>query len=88
MKNPVYFGTESGAVSSEAVGQIRRLITDLARTLDAFDAAKNQLCANADDLETRRCNLIVTIASLEDRLDTIEKVRSREYAHTRHVNGG
>ena len=35
--------------------------------------------ADADDLATRRRNLMVTIASLEDRLDCIEKVRSREY---------
>jgi len=65
------------ATSSESA--IRRLITDLARTVDALDAAKNRPRADADDLDTRRRNLMVTIASLEDRLDCIEKVRSREY---------
>jgi hypothetical protein len=78
MKHQVHVATESGIVSTEAVMQIRRLITDLARTLDALDAAKNRPRADADDLERRR-NLMVTIASLEDRLDCIEKVRSREY---------
>ena len=67
------------ALSTEAVMQIKRLITALARTVDALDAAKNRPRADADDLDTRRRNLMVTIASLEDRLDCIEKVRSREY---------
>ena len=58
--------------------QIRKLITDLARTADALDAAKNRPRADADDLDTRRRNLMVTITSLEDRLACIEKVRSRE----------
>src|SRR3984957_18200697 len=75
MKHQVHVATESGIVSTEAVMQIRRLITDLARTVDVLDAAKNRPRADADDLDTRR-NLMVTIASLEDRLDCIEKVRS------------
>jgi hypothetical protein len=79
MKHQVHVATESGIVSTEAVMQIRRLITDLARTVDALDAAKNRPRADADDLDTRRRNLMVTIASLENRLDCIEKVRSREY---------
>ena len=79
MKHQVHVATESGIVSTEAVMQIRRLITDLARTVDALVAAKNRPRANEDDLNTRRRNLMVTIASLEDRLDCIEKVRSREY---------
>src|ERR1700721_398298 len=78
MKHQVHVATESGIVSTEAVMQIRRLITDLARTVDALDAVKNRPRADADDLERRR-NLMVTIALLEDRLDCIEKVRSREY---------
>ena len=78
MKHQVHVATESGIVSTEAVKQIKRLITALARTVDALDAAKNRPRADADDLERRR-NLMVTIASLEDRLDCIEKVRSREY---------
>jgi hypothetical protein len=73
----------------EAVKQIKRLIKDLVRTVDALVAAKNRPRANADDLDTRGRNLMITIASLEDRLDCIEKVRSREYgAHanlTAHV---
>ena len=80
MKHQVHVATDSGIVSTEAVMQIRRLITGLARTVDALDAAKNRPRADADDLDTRRRNLmVVTIASLEDRLDCIEKVRSREY---------
>jgi len=79
MKHQVHVATESGIVSTEAVKQIKRLITALARTVDALDAAKNRPRADAGDLDTRRRNLMVTIASLEDRLDCIEKVRSREY---------
>ena len=79
MKHQVHVATESGIVSIEAVKQIKRLITALAGTVDALDAAKNRPRADADDLDTRRGNLMVTIASLEDRLDCIEKVRSREY---------
>ena len=79
MKHQVHVATESGIVSTEAVMQIKRLITDLARTVNALDAAKNRPRADADDLDTRRRNLMVTIASLEDRLDCIEKVRSHEY---------
>jgi hypothetical protein len=79
MKHQVHIATDSGIVSAEAVMQIRRLITDLARMVGDLDAAKNHPRADADDLDTRRRNLIVTIASLEDRLDCIEKVRSREY---------
>jgi hypothetical protein len=83
MKHQVHVATESGIVSTEAVRQITRLITDLAHTVDALDAAKNRPCADAGDLDTRRRNLMVTIASLEDRLDCIEKLRSREHgAHT------
>jgi hypothetical protein len=79
MKHQVHVATESGIVLTEAVMQIRRLITDLARTVDALDAAKNRPRADADGLDARRRNLMVTIASLEDRLDCIEKVRSHEY---------
>ena len=79
MKNQVHVATESGIVSTEAVRQITRLITDLAHTVDALEAAKNSPRADADDLDTRCRNLMVTIASLEDRLDCIEKLRSREY---------
>ena len=77
MKHQVHVATESGIVSTEAVMQIRRLIAELARTVDVLDAAKNRPRADANDLDTRRRNLMVTIASLEDRLDCIEKVRSR-----------
>jgi hypothetical protein len=79
MKHQVHVATESGIVSTEAVMQIRRLIAELARTVDVLDAAKNRPRADTDDLDTRRRNLMVTIASLEDRLDCIEKLRSREY---------
>ena len=60
MKHQVHVATESGIVSTEAVKQIKRLITALARTVDALDAAKNRPRADADDLDTRRRNLMVT----------------------------
>jgi hypothetical protein len=76
---------------SEAAEQIRMLITDLSRTvriLDADIAAEEkrsppQDVSDADYsaltsmLDTRRRNLMVTIASLEDRLGSIEHLRSR-----------
>ncbi len=77
MKHQVHVAAESGIVSTEAVMQVRRLIAELAGTVQVLDAAKNCPLADADDLDTRRRNLMVTIASLEDRLDCIEKVRSR-----------
>jgi len=94
MKHQVHVATESGIVSTEAVVQIRKLITDLARTVNALVTAKSRPLADADDLDTRRRNLMITIASLEDRLDCIEKVRSREYgahanprAHVTRLHG-
>ncbi len=59
------------------------LITDLTRTVDVLDACiaaeENRLRPDdAIELDTRRHNLMVTIASLEDRLGSIEKMRSRE----------
>ena len=81
MKHQAHFGTKSDIVSREAA-QIRILIDDLAHTVDVLDAGIAVDLPRADDaidLDTRRHNLMVTIASLEDRLDCIEKVRSREY---------
>jgi hypothetical protein len=85
MKHPLQIGTERGIVSREAVKQIRILITDLARTVQILDAniVAEEMRPRADDLvstlDTRRHNLMVTIASLEERLDSIEKMRSRGY---------
>ena len=85
MKRQLQIGTESGIVSREAVKQIRILITDLARTVQILDAdiEAEKMRPRADDLmftlDTRRHNLMVTIASLEDRLESIEKMRSRGY---------
>jgi hypothetical protein len=85
MKHQLQIGTESGIVSREAVKQIRVLITDLARTVQILDAdiVAEEMRPRPDDLmftlDTRRHNLMVTIASLEDRLDSIEKMRSRGY---------
>jgi hypothetical protein len=85
MKHQLQIGTESGIVSREAVEQIRILITDLARTVQNLDTdiAAEEMRPRPDDLmftlDTRRHNLMVTIASLEDRLDSIEKMRSRGY---------
>jgi hypothetical protein len=61
------------------VARLLSTAIDHARTVEALDAAKNRPRGDADDLDTRRRNLMVTIASLEDRLDCIEKLRSREY---------
>lgn len=86
MKHQLHIGTESGIVSREAVRQIRILIADLARTLRNLDAdiVVGEMRPRAHDpasraLDMRRHNLVVTIASLEDRLESIEKVRSRGY---------
>ena len=86
MKHQLQIGTESGMVSREAVMQIRILITDLTRTVQDLgaDIVAEEMRPRADDpvfrvLDTRRHNLMVTIASLEDRLESIEKMRSRGY---------
>jgi hypothetical protein len=85
------FGTESGIASREASEQIRMLITDLSCTVQILDAEiaaeeerpRGQDVSDADYsvltrmLDTRRRNLMVTIASLEDRLGSIENMRSR-----------
>jgi hypothetical protein len=81
MKHQAHFGTKSDIVSREAA-QIRILIDDLGRTLDVLDAgvAADPRADDAIGLDTRRHNLLVTIASLEDRLGSIENMRSREDA--------
>jgi hypothetical protein len=92
MKHQLQIGTERGIVSREAVKQIRILITDLARTVQNLDAdiVAEEMRPSADDLvftlDTRRHNLMVTIASLEDRLDSIEKMRSRGYGSQARLN--
>ena len=79
MKMKHQVGTESGVVSNEAAKQLRILITDLARTVQNLDASAG---AGADDVEftrllaTRRRNLMVTIATLEDHV----KMQSRDAA--------
>ena len=81
MKHQVHLGTESGIVSIQAAMQIRALIDDLARTVDVLDAgiaADLPRAEDAIDLDTRRHNLMVTIAVLEDRLGSIENMRSRQ----------
>jgi hypothetical protein len=82
MKHQAHFGTKSAIVSREAA-QIRILIDDLAHTVEVLDAgvaADLPRAVDAIDLDTRRHNLTVTIASLEDRLGSIENMRSREEA--------
>ena len=86
MKRQLQIGTESGIVSREAVKQIRILITDLVRTVQNLDVdiEAKEMRPRADGpalrvLDMRRHNLMVTIASLEDRLESIEKMRSRGY---------
>ena len=59
------------------------LIDDLVHTLDVLDAGIAVDLPRADDeidLDTRRHNLMVTIAALEDRLGSNENMRSREDA--------
>ena len=93
MKHQRQFVTESGIASNEAAEQIRMLITDLVDTVQILDAniAAEEERARVHDLsdadypalarmlDTRRRNLMVTIASLEERLGSIEKMRSREH---------
>ena len=82
MKHQAHFATKRDIVSREAA-QIRILIDDLARTVDVLDAgvaADRHFADDGIDLDTRRHNLLVTIASLEDRLGSIENIRSRENA--------
>jgi len=84
MKHQVHFGIESGIVSKEAAAKIRILIADLTRTLQMLDAetAAQEKRPRAEDLrfklDKRRHNLMVTIASLEDRLGSIEHMQARE----------
>jgi hypothetical protein len=99
MKRHHQFGTESGVASRDAAEQIRLLITDLARTIQLLDAniAAEQEGARAHDLSddlsdeayqamaTRRHNLMVTIAFLEDRLGSIENMRSRGHPPADHL---
>jgi hypothetical protein len=82
MKHQVHLVTKSAIVSRKAA-QIRMLIEDLAHTVDVLDAGVTADLPRADDaidLDTRRHNLLVTIASLEDRLGSIENMRCREDA--------
>jgi hypothetical protein len=86
MKHQIHLGTESGIVSKEASKKIRLLLTDLTRTLQMLDAeiAAQEKRPRAEDLvlDERRHNLLVTIASMEDRLASIEHIRAREYRRT------
>jgi hypothetical protein len=86
VKRQIQFGTERGIVSKEAVKQIRMLITDLSRTVQILDsdirATEKRPRADleiTEILDTRRHNLLVTLASLEDHLGSVEKLRSRRY---------
>ena len=96
MKQQVQLGTESGIVSREAVKQISMMITDLARSVQILNAdiAAQKARPRADDLtftrllDTRRHNLMVTIASLEDRLESIKKMRSRGYTRAAPPRSG
>ncbi len=83
MERQVQLSTESAILSREAV-QIRMLITDLNCTVQILDAdfAAEKKHPRLDDLvlsHTRRNNLMVTIACLEDHLGSIERMRSRGY---------
>ena len=91
MKHHRQVGTERGIASSEAAEQIRMLITDLSRTVRILhadiaaeekrfrvqDVSDADYSALTSMLDTRRRNLMATIASLEDRLGSIEHLRSR-----------
>ena len=91
MKHHRQVGTERGIASSEAAEQIRMLITDLSRTVRILhadiaaeekrfrvqDVSDADYSALTSMLDTRRRNLMVAIASLEDRLGSIQHLRSR-----------
>jgi hypothetical protein len=86
MKSQVYFATETGIISKEAVKQLKGLITNLngtVRSLDACGGAKqSRRVADiqlTDELRMRRNNLIATIAILKDHLHSVENLRSHGY---------
>ena len=83
MKHQIHLGTEGGIVSKEASKKIRLLLADLNRTLQMLDAeiAAQEKRPRAENLvlDERRHNLLVTIASMEDRLASIEHIRARDY---------
>ena len=86
MKSQVYFGTETGIISKEAVKQLKGLITKLngtVRSLDASGGARHSRgvvdLQLTEELRTRRCNLIATIAVLKDHLQSVENLRSHGY---------
>jgi hypothetical protein len=85
MKHQIHLSTESGIVSKEASEKIRILLADLTGTLQVLNAeiAAREKRPRAEDLlltlDQRRHNLLVTIASMEDRLASIEHIRARGY---------
>ena len=97
MKHQRQFGTEGGIASRASVKQIRMLITHLARTVKILDAdikagERHPRARDLSDpdypvlarmLSTRRRNLMITIASLEDRLGSIESLGSIEKMRSR-----
>jgi len=82
MKHQVHLGTESCLVSKEAE-QIRMLVSDLARTIQALDAEQQSRPRQGIDLAARRYNLATTVAFLVDRLGSLEKIGSREHSASR-----
>jgi len=86
VKSQVYFGTETGIISKEAVKELKGLITKLngtVRRLDASSGAKRSRrvvdLQRAAELRMRRSNLIATIAVLKDHLQSVENLRSHGY---------
>jgi hypothetical protein len=77
MKHQVQYGTDSGIVSKEAAKKIRMLVADLTRTVQILES--DIATKKTRMLDTRRHNLIDTIACLEDRLGSIQHLRAREY---------
>ena len=86
MKSQVYFGTETGIISKEAVKQLKGLITELNGTVRRLDASGGAKYSRRvvdlqlmEELRTRRSNLIATIAVLKDHLQSVENLRSHGY---------
>jgi len=74
--------TESKIGSAEAVEGIKNLVADMRHSADVLDAAiaADRSHPNAHgllELRMRRRNIKATVAILEDRLVSVEQLRSR-----------
>jgi len=78
MKQRIQYGTERSIASKEAAKKIRIFIADLTRTVKTLDGDQTRT------LDTRRHNLMDTIACVEKRLGSIEHLRACKYGRAKH----